>query len=74
MCLQTLQVISTKILQKQNKNKGSEVKIQNNSLQIGTTIENMIWFLLISPGIYNNMIFLHIKANEAWHFHTLTTP
>ena len=65
MCLQTLQVTSTKTLQKQNKSEGLEVKIQNNSVQIGTTIENMIWFLLISPGIYNNMIFLHIKAYEA---------
>ena len=65
MCLQTLQVTSTKTLQKQNKSEGLEVKIQNNSLQFGTTTENMIWFLLISPGIYNVMIFLQIKAYEA---------
>ena len=47
MCLQTLQVTSTKTLQKQNKSEGSEVKIQNNSLQFGTTTENTIRFLLI---------------------------
>ena len=65
MCLQTLQVTSTKTLQKQNKSEGLEVKIQNNSLQFGTTTENMIRFLLISLGIYNVMIFLQIKAYEA---------
>jgi len=52
MRMQTLQVTSKKTPQKQNKSKGSEVKIENNSLQFGTTTENMVRFLLISPGIY----------------------